>query len=1010
MPRCAACGHIAADPFKFCPDCGAPAGDEPREERKTVTVLFCDVVGSTELGERFDAESARRVLGRFFETVRDVVERHRGSVEKFIGDAVMAVFGVPVLHEDDPLRAVRAAGEVREEFRTLNEELERDFGTSIGFRIGINTGEVVTGTDERLATGDAVNVAARLEQAAGPGQILLGETTVERVGDAVVAERVADLDLKGKSEPVAAWELREVRADETRRLSAAPMVGREQELQVLRDAFAEVLDSRSCRLATVVGAAGVGKSRLVAEFLGGLDGARVVLGRCVAYGDGITYRPVAEVVRQLRPLDTLISDRQVLAALSGLVANDEASSTEEIAWAVRKLLEAAARERPLVCVFDDVNWGEDTFLDLVEQVAALARGAPLLVVCMARPDLLERRPGWGGIVQLEPLSDDESDLLIAELLGGAGLDESLRERIRSAAEGNPLFVEEMIAMLRDAHDGEVAVPATIHALLASRLDQLPSPERAVLEYGAVEGRVFHLGAVQALAPEQAPLGTVLASLVRKDLVRPDPEQLAGDEAYRFRHVLIRDAAYDALPKSGRADLHERLADWLETASENVLEGDEVRGYHLEQAYLYRQELAPGVPGDEPVAARAADLLEAAGRRALARLDAGAARNLFERALALRPEADPAVTLRLDLAEVLFVSGDYAGAAQAAADAAERARETGYEVGRLRAELMGARVAALTPSEDTSRELLALAADARRVFTAHGDDIALTEAWVGTAWGELVRCRYAAMLEAVERAIEHAARADYTRWERELPVWKGTALFYGPTPVEEVLRWHEAEGPRHALALRQHGVLEARRGRFDEARVLISAGDAAAEELGQTIWLAVGGMAAWEVEMFAGDVEAAERVVRESCEQLEQLGDTGYRATAVALLAEALYALDRLDEAARETELAEELASPDDRLSHGLWRQVRAKLTARAGRHSEAEALAREAVALFAATDMVDDQAHAHADLGEVLSQAGSPGEAAAELERAVELFETKGNIVGAERVRAALVEIPATRR
>ena len=1010
MPRCAACGHIAADPFKFCPECGAPAGDEPREERKNVTVLFCDVVGSTELGERLDPESVRRVLGRFFETVRDVVERHGGSVEKFIGDAVMAVFGVPVLHEDDPLRAVRAAGEVREEFAALNEELMRDFGSVIGFRIGINTGEVVTGTDERLATGDAVNVAARLEQAAGPGQVLLGETTVERVGDAVVLERLADLDLKGKSEPVPAWELREVRAEETRRLSAAPMVGRELELQALRDAFAEALDSHSCRLVTVVGAAGVGKSRLVAEFLGGLDGARVVLGRCVAYGDGITYRPVAEVVRQLRPLETLISDQRVLAALSGLVADDEASSTEEIAWAVRKLLEAAAAERPLVCVFDDVNWGEDTFLDLVEQVAALARGAPLLVVCMARPDLLDHRPGWGGLVRLEPLSDDESDLLIAELLGGAGLEESLRERIRGAAEGNPLFVEEMIAMLRDAHDGEVTVPATIQALLASRLDQLPAPEREVLECGAVEGRVFHLGAVQALAPEQAQLGAALASLVRKDLVRPDPEQLAGDEAYRFRHVLIRDAAYDALPKSGRADLHERLADWLETASQDVLEGDEVRGYHLEQAYLYRQELAPGVAGDEPVAARAANLLEAAGRRALARLDAGAARNLFERALALRPEADPAVTLRLDLAEVLFLSGDAAAATQAAAEAAGRARETGYEVGRLRAELMGARIAALAGSADASGGLLALATEARPVFEAAGDDIALTEAWVGTAWGELVRCQYAAMREAVQRAIDHASRAGYTRWERELPVWWGTALFYGPTPVEEVLRWHETESPRHAIALRQQGVLEAMRGRFDEARALLGAGDAAAEELGQTIWLAVGGMSYFEVEKLAGNLEAAEAAARESCKQLKALGDTGYRATAVALAAESLYALGRLDEAARETELAEELAAPDDRLSHGLWRQVRAKLAARAGRHADAEALAREAVGLFATTDMVNDQAHAAASLAEVLTQTGSNGEAATEFERAVELYESKGNVVAAERARAALVEIHATRR
>jgi tetratricopeptide (TPR) repeat protein len=898
---------------------------------------------------------------------------------------------------------------VREEFGALNEELARDFGHVIGFRIGINTGEIVTGTDERLATGDAVNVAARLEQAAAPGQVLLGETTVERVGDAVIAERIPDLDLKGKSEPVPAWELREVRADETRRLSAAPMVGRERELQVLHDAFAEALDTRACRAVTVVGAAGVGKSRLVAEFLGGLDGARVVLGRCVAYGDGITYRPVAEVVRQLRPLETLISDQRVLAALSGLVADDEGSSTEEIAWAVRKLLEAAAAERPLVCVFDDVNWGEDTFLDLVEQVAALARGAPLLVVCMARPDLLDHRPGWSGVVRLEPLSDDESDLLIAEL-GGDGVDESLRERIRAAAEGNPLFVEEMIAMLRDAHDGEVTVPATIHALLASRLDQLPPPEREVLECGAVEGRVFHLGAVQALAPEQAQLGAALASLVRKDLVRPDPEQLAGDEAYRFRHVLIRDAAYDALPKSGRADLHERLADWLETASEDVLEGDEVRGYHLEQAYLYRQELAPGVAGDEPVAARAANLLEATGRRALARLDAGAARNLFERALALRPEADPAVTLRLDLAEVLFLSGDAAAATRAAADAAERARETGYEVGRLRAELMGARIAALAGPEDASGGLLALATEARPVFEAAGDDIALTEAWIGTAWGQLVRCQYAAMLEAVERAIDHASRAGYTRWERELPVWWGTALFYGPTPVEEVLRWHEAESPRHAIALRQQGVLEAMRGRFDEARALLGAGDAAAEELGQTIWLAVGGMSYFEVETLAGDLEAAEAAARESCKQLKALGDTGYRATAVALAAESLYSLGRLDEAAREAELAEELAAPDDRLSHGLWRQVRAKLAARAGRHAEAEALAREAVGLFATTDMVNDQAHATASLAEVLRQTGSNGEAATEFERAVELYESKGNVVAAERARAALVEIPATRR
>ena len=1011
MPRCAACGHVSAEEFKFCPECGVPAAAAAREERKTVTVLFCDIVGSTELGERLDPESVRNVLGRFFEMAQAVVERHGGSVEKFIGDAVMAVFGVPVLHEDDALRAVRAAADLRAELGPLNDELARDYGTELGLRVGINTGEVVTGTKERLATGDAVNVAARLEQSAGAGQILLGETTLERVRDAVVAERLPDLDLKGKSEAVRAWELQDVRADEGRRLSAVPMVGREHELGVLRSSFAEAVETRSCRLVTVVGPAGVGKSRLVAEFLGGLDGARVLQGRCLSYGDGITYWPVAEVVRQLQGELDELPDQRVVAALRGLLgAGPATSSTEEIAWAVRKLLEAAAAERPVVCVLDDVNWGEETFLDLVEQVAALARGAPLLVICMARPDLLDRRPGWGGgslnavNVLLEPLSDVEADALIEVLLDGAELEEELRGRIRDGAEGNPLFVEEMIAMLREASegDGDVAVPATIQGLLATRLDQLPPAERAVLECGAVEGRVFHRGAVQALSPG-AQLGSLLASLVRKDLVRPDLAQLRGDDAYRFRHVLIRDAAYDALPKSTRADLHEQLAGWLEERSAEVLEADEVLGYHLEHAYRYRQELAPGVAGGEPVAARAADLLEAAGRRALARLDVGAARNFFERALALRPEADPAVTLRLDLAEVLFLSGDASGASEVAADAGVRAHETRYEAGRLRAELMDARITALTAQEqpaggDASGSLLTLAAKARPVFERSGDEIALTEAWVATAWAELIRCQYASMLEAVEQALEHAATARYTRWERELPVWKGTALFYGPTPVEEVLLWHEQEQPRHAIALRQQGVLEAMRGRFDEARALLAAGDAAAEELGQTIWLAVGGMTAWEVEVLAGETAAAERAVRESCGRLEELGDTGYRATATARLAESLLMLGRLDEAEAQTELAEELAAPDDRVSQALWRQARAKLKARADQHAEGEALAREAVALFAATDMVDYHAHALADLAEVTAGT-SP------LEEAIALFERKGNAVAAERARAALVEI-----
>ena len=1025
MFRCGVCRHVASEPFKFCPECGTPAAAAAaREERKTVTVLFCDVVGSTELGEQLDPESLRRILARYFSTVRAVIERHGGSVEKFIGDAVMAVFGVPVLHEDDALRAVRAAAGLREAIGPLNDGLARDYGTVLSLRIGINTGEVVTGTEERLATGDAVNVAARLEQRAGAGEILLGEATLAHVRDAVDVEPLPALELKGKRNPVRAWLLGEVHDEEARRLSSVRMVGREDEIKRLQDAFAASVDTLSCRLITVVGEAGVGKSRLVSEFLDGLSGAFLLRGRCLPYGDGITYWPVAEIVRQLEDqLERLAPDPRVQHALRGLLGADpNVSSTEEIAWAVRKLLEATAVEQPVVCVLDDVHWGEETFLDLVEQVTALTRDVPLLLVCMGRPELLERRAGWASTipnavnVHLKPLSDEQAELLIEELVGDVPVDAPLRERIRGSAEGNPLFVEEMIALVRNAPGGDVSVPATIQALLASRLDQLEPAERTVLECGAVAGRVFHNGALQALVPEHVhrQLGALLAALVRKDLIRPDPDRLLlDDEAYRFRHALIRDAAYEALPKSARAELHERLADRL-AAPTAALEPDEVTGYHLEQAFRCRRDLTPGTTATDPLAVRAAALLASAGSRALARLDVGAARSLLERALALCADDDPAVSLRLDLAESLFLSGE-AGAAAVAAETANRAGAAGDASGRLRAELMVARITALTGSEEASGEdpsgaLLELAAAARPQFARSADDAALTEAWVATAWAELIRCRYGEMLEAVEHAIEHAHRARHARWERELPVWKGSALFYGPTPVEDVLRWHERERPTHALAVRQRGVLEAMQGRFELARTLVADGDAAAEELGQTIWLAVGGMAMWDVEMLAGDVAAAEHAVRTSCQRLEELGDTGYRATATAQLAESLYLRDRLDDAERETRLAETLAAPDDRVSQALWRQVRAKLYARAGGLADAERLAREAVALLCETDMVDYHARAVADLAYVLGIVDLPEEASDELAGAIALFDAKGNVVRADRAREAHLELPLGRR
>ena len=547
------------------------------------------------------------MLARYFERMKAIVESHGGSVEKFIGDAVMAVFGIPQAHEDDALRACRAAVEMRDALPALG----------IRGRIGVNTGEVVTGTAERLVTGDAVNVAARFEQAAAPGEVLIGETTHSLVREAVVAEPVEPLELKGKSEPVAAFRLVSV-LDAPERSHLARFVGRERELALIGEAWQRAQAESRCELLTVVGDAGVGKSRLVAEALATI-GARVVRGRCLPYGEGITYWPVVEVVKQLAVLP---SDPVAAAAIRSMLGeSDVGTSGDEIAWAFRKLLEEQA---PLVCVFDDVQWGDETFLDLIESTALLSTGAPLLLLCMARPELVERRPAWPATLRLEPLPPEQADAMI-----GDNVAPELRERIAHAAGGNPLFISEMLAMA--AENAEVEVPPTLRALLAMRLDQLDDAERRVLERGSVEGEIFHRGAVQALAPEETQVTTRLAALVRHQLVRPDRAQLAGDDGYRFRHLLIRDAAYEALPKALRADLHARFADWLDEHGQELVERDEIVGYHLEQAARYRAEL--GQP-DPTLADRAAARLATAGRRANDRLDIRAASALLTRAAEL----------------------------------------------------------------------------------------------------------------------------------------------------------------------------------------------------------------------------------------------------------------------------------------------------------------------------------------------------------------------------------------
>ena len=681
-----------------------PEAREPRPDaRKTVTILFADIVDSSRLSLSLDPEALRNLLSRYFGELSAVVQRHGGIVDKYIGDAIMAVFGMPFLHEDDALRAVRAAVEMRETLAILNHELEAGWGVRLMNRIGINTGEVIAGDQTQgylSVAGEAVIVAKRLEEAATANEILIGEPTHKLVRDAVVVEPSGPRALKHGA-TIRALVVVEVlaHAPGVARRFDSPFVGRERQRALLETVFRNAVGDRTCHLVTILADAGVGKSRLVREFTSGLaEDVTVLHGRCLPYGEGITYWPLAEIVRELTRAEGLDSGEQLAAVIEARLAGDEKAgliaervtgalglggagqgTTEETAWAVRRLFEALARAGPLVVVVDDIHWAEPTFLDLVEHVADFSRDFPILLICIARPELFDARPGWGAgkrnatSIVLERLSDAECRELISNLLGRAPLPPAAELRIASAAEGNALFAEELVAMLVDdallrrapdswvaASDlAELPVPSTINALLAARLEGLPSVERAILTAAAVEGAVFHRSAVSELAcPVLDALEDGLLALVRRDLIRPEAPLFAGEKAYRFRHVLIRDAAYRSLPKNARADLHERFAAWLElAAADRLREFEEIVGYHLEQAFQYRVALGPRDVRASSLAARACERLEAAGRRALVRSDLPAAISLLERVSRLLPTDDPRrIALLAELSGALIESG------------------------------------------------------------------------------------------------------------------------------------------------------------------------------------------------------------------------------------------------------------------------------------------------------------------------------------------------------------------
>jgi class 3 adenylate cyclase/tetratricopeptide (TPR) repeat protein len=979
---CTSCGAENRSGARFCDSCGALLAAAPaREQRKVVTILFCDVTGSTALGESLDPEALRTTMARYFEVARAAIERHGGTVEKFIGDAVMAVFGVPTIREDDALRAVRAAQELRA-------------GVEIDVRIGLNTGEVVTGAGDSLVTGDAVNVAARLEQAASPGEVLLGAQTYGLVRDAVEVELLPPLEAKGKAAPLTAYRLVAVTGETAvaRRLDA-PLVGRERERRLLTDAWERTCSERACSLFTVLGPAGVGKSRLALEFLDGLD-ATIVRGRCLSYGDGNTNWPVVDVVRQL-----LGESEPPNATLAALLGQGQAPA-DEIAFAVRKLFEAAAAERPLVVFFDDLQWAEPTFLELIEHVADWSREAPILLLCLARPELLERQAGWGGgklnatTVLLEPLTAAETDELIDHLLAGDSLDDELRRRIRSAAGGNPLFVEQMLAMVESAA-GDVTVPATIQALISARLDQLPTAERAALERGSVEGQVFHRGTVAALAPEDPDVTSNLMRLVRKELVRPSAATLPGDDAFRFRHLLIRDAAYDALPKATRAELHERFASWVAQRAPDLVELDEILGYHLEQAAQYRAEL--GAP-DPTLAAAAAVRLFAAGRRAVDRDDARAGVRLLQRALALFPDGgEEQLAVKRYLGEALYYVGDLEGADAALADASASADEDiaagafffrSYARGHRGAHLLEVLAA------DVQARLAALEADGTvgdRTLS-HGY-VTLSDFmhWLG-------RCQ--ACVDCANRGLELARAAGDINLEAHAVGSVGAGMYYGTTPFEEcerlgreVLAEVDRFGP---LAMRaQSGLanIAALQGRFEESRELFDTYLAWMADRGRLFEIASTAMSRGAAELAALEYERAESVLREGWDELGRLGEGGFRSTTGTYLGEALVELGRVDEALVIIDEAQSMTSPDDWVTHAYCSYVRGLAASAAGEHERAAVLAAEAAELDDQREYVVTRAIFRLGLGRVLIAAGRVEEARQALEDAVGLARPKGATV-----------------
>lgn len=1013
---CGACGVAASAAARFCRACGAPIAEQliptpaptapaAGPARKTVTVIFADLAGSTGFEEQVDAETARAVISRYHDLLRSTAQHHRAGVTKYIGDGFMAVWGVPEMGPDDADHAVDAAVDLQEHFVDLAAGVSEAHGVDLALRVAVNTGELVVGAHDADLVGDAVNVAARLESECPIGHVVVGEQTWRSTRGRHRYESLGRVQVKGRTAPVAVYRWL---ARQTEATDAAPFVGRTDELRQLQAALDDVVVAQAARVVTVIGDPGLGKSRLAAEFVGSLHDTRVIRARCDVE-QTVALAPIVEVLRA-RDLDADlpvgVGERdRMLRDLHGLTAGVP-GSVEETFWALRRYVEVLAGGGPLVLVIDDIHWADTLLLDFIEHLAEWVSAAPILVVALARPELREVRTDLGTVsrwvtaaVHLGGLDADATAELAAGVLGAARLPAELSARLPSSTGGNPLFVRELVGML--VHDGvlvaeptgwrltidadAIAIPPTIHALLASRLERLAPAERRVLEIASVVGTDFSLGAVTALAERDAPeVKGSLDRLRRLDLAQPSGAYLGDEPVWRFHHVLIRDVAYRRLLKSDRADLHERLADWVAAGgASGAFDTDEMLARHLDAAHGYRVELGISDAHTGELAVRAARCYLASARRALDRDELTSAGTQAARGAALAG-ADNTLHAELLLigCEALLSAGDVAAAAPLVDDLDRIADDVlAPWASCYRCQFVVYTDPAQLLEVDTRLQ------HAIDEFGRRADPLGLAKAHRvrASARGRLGRigdCE----VDLFEALVAARQGGDHRQITVALSAAPSAAL-WGPSPVPkaggrclDVVRMQRmtvAAPSLEATSLRCLAVLELLRGRPDKARSMLADARQIVADLGLRHGLMETELFAGIIELMQGDPVAAEPHFRTALSGLDALGVGADAGQAAALLARSVLAQGRIDEADRYAAESEQLAGHNLKTAIA-WRAVRAEILAARGRHDEAAAIGRDAVAVAAGTDLVLDHAEACLALGRVLDAAGDePGAVAA---------------------------------